>query len=424
MMLGRWKFFDRQVYADVWIPRAGLSEIDLSAGCLWIRLDGIPVHLRSTSLFRALGEVCGSFLDHQETGCSWNSVRLRIKPSGPLPSRIPVDFKGELFQVRVVVESQHLLPAWRDSNSTIFVRASDVRVGLRARAVDAGTSVSPTMLLSADGGSDLLGNKTDCDKANRQEDDTLSLELAQQKADGRLAPILESSSEVTAEELPRDDPHPHALDISGQAVGEIGVPIPTCAPGVINIGSVELLDNGTQLVDLSNGPPSPGGPLPTHTSSPPSGGPFLEAARKGLSAHRVDCVLSTASDGLDSSAPTVLVESFLPSPITMVVDSPISRPDNEERGDDSSGDEEVRETCSVVAERLEILLEGSLEDATCFIRKTADTVLSNRNTAKSKSKLERELRKIDIDGDFSSKGDRRSRRDREVGSHLSLIYDC
>ncbi|CAN0912937.1 hypothetical protein LINGRAPRIM_LOCUS380 [Linum grandiflorum] len=48
--LGRWEFKGRRILANAWIPIAGRSSV-LGNGFVWIRVDGIPLHLRSYEYF-------------------------------------------------------------------------------------------------------------------------------------------------------------------------------------------------------------------------------------------------------------------------------------------------------------------------------------------------------------------------------------
>ncbi|CAN0874911.1 hypothetical protein LINGRAHAP2_LOCUS10525 [Linum grandiflorum] len=63
MSLNRWKFRDRQIEVDGWFPFAGRSNVAADRGLVWLRIEGIPLHLRSSSLFSQLGRCCGNFMD-------------------------------------------------------------------------------------------------------------------------------------------------------------------------------------------------------------------------------------------------------------------------------------------------------------------------------------------------------------------------
>ncbi|CAN0881137.1 hypothetical protein LINGRAHAP2_LOCUS14059, partial [Linum grandiflorum] len=75
-------------------------------GVVWLRVDGIPLHLRSIDLFRKLGNVCGGFVDFNEDGCSLNAVRIKVNKVGVIPHRFPVLFEETRSILQVVVENQ------------------------------------------------------------------------------------------------------------------------------------------------------------------------------------------------------------------------------------------------------------------------------------------------------------------------------
>ncbi|CAN0892130.1 hypothetical protein LINGRAHAP2_LOCUS17376 [Linum grandiflorum] len=450
MMLGRWNFFDRQIFADIWIPRAGLSEVDHNVGAVWVWVYGVPVHLRSFSLFRAFGDACGTFLDHQEVGCSLNSVRIRVKLSGAIPCRIPVSFEGELFQVRVVVEnSPNLLSAWQDSVNAVFVRTSDLRLGVRAPSPDAGASCFPSNLpLSPVGKSGACGSVPDRDNTLRPGSGTQEMVLVKQKVDVRREPTLErilketdvqlspptvfddrlQSVDGTGVEFPMSDSRELEVGTDGLSFGEISplTMFPRLGSSLL-VGPTATPPNGTTVgpgVGLSASPlsknPNSGSPILGSSKLAQS---FLEAARKGKSIQIDDS--GPSSPYVRTVSPTPFIISAA-SPVRETVAStfPPRLDDFGLQGETSNGDEEVRLTCSLIAERMDLALDGSTLAASDFVQNTANAIISGRNNAKSRSRLERELRKIDIDGDFSSKGDRRSRRDMVVSSHLSTLYDC
>ncbi|CAN1122663.1 hypothetical protein LINPERHAP1_LOCUS6750 [Linum perenne] len=90
---------------DKWIPEAGSSNVLGNQGVIWITINGIPLHLRSTDLFRHLGEFCGSFLGYELTG-SLSSVRIKVLPRGEFPDSIPICSGNSIFHVRVSRPSQ------------------------------------------------------------------------------------------------------------------------------------------------------------------------------------------------------------------------------------------------------------------------------------------------------------------------------
>ncbi|CAN0839445.1 hypothetical protein LINGRAHAP2_LOCUS2580 [Linum grandiflorum] len=104
LRLRRWSFMEWSIVADRWMPFAGRSKVASKRGILWLRLEGIPLHLRSPALFRQMGSYCGNFLNFDVRGCSWNSVRVKVKQEGVIPCKILLSFEGQFYDVKVTVE--------------------------------------------------------------------------------------------------------------------------------------------------------------------------------------------------------------------------------------------------------------------------------------------------------------------------------
>ncbi|CAN1134873.1 hypothetical protein LINPERHAP2_LOCUS8526 [Linum perenne] len=101
--LRKWRFGDVSIQMDPWIAQAGLSVVGQKEGVGWIEVSGIPVHLRSPSLFSALGELCGGFVDFED-GRDLNSIRLKVKTGGEVPREAALVFGKERFVVSFQAE--------------------------------------------------------------------------------------------------------------------------------------------------------------------------------------------------------------------------------------------------------------------------------------------------------------------------------
>ncbi|CAN0913541.1 hypothetical protein LINGRAHAP2_LOCUS27996 [Linum grandiflorum] len=61
-------------------------------GSVWIRVRGIPLHLRSKELYQSIGVVCGGFISSDE-GTSLAAVRIKVRSSGTIPDEIPMCYR-------------------------------------------------------------------------------------------------------------------------------------------------------------------------------------------------------------------------------------------------------------------------------------------------------------------------------------------
>ncbi|CAN0905744.1 hypothetical protein LINGRAHAP2_LOCUS23846, partial [Linum grandiflorum] len=128
MRKGDWEAF------DVWSQKSWGIQIEERIGLsddLWLlklplksdveRWSNVAVQNGFTQIGLELS--CGKFLDCDEAGCSWNSVRVKIQMVGMIPRYIPVSFEGEMFVVQVTVEDGgELVAGWRGTGSEVFIR--------------------------------------------------------------------------------------------------------------------------------------------------------------------------------------------------------------------------------------------------------------------------------------------------------------
>ncbi|CAN1842824.1 hypothetical protein LINPERHAP1_LOCUS36954 [Linum perenne] len=105
LALNRRSFGDIPIFLDKWIPEAGCSKLLRKEGIVWITIRGIPIHLRSTDLFRQIGMSCGDYLGF-EACSSLSSIRLKIRYVRSLPEVIPLHFEGKVFPVEVNLDSE------------------------------------------------------------------------------------------------------------------------------------------------------------------------------------------------------------------------------------------------------------------------------------------------------------------------------
>ncbi|CAN0920115.1 hypothetical protein LINGRAHAP2_LOCUS31847 [Linum grandiflorum] len=122
LKLGRWQFRDRSIHAGEWLPFAGRSKVTEESGMVWIRLEGILVHVRSDDLFRQLGDFCGRFVETSEVGCSWNAIRIKVRQLGVIPCIVLVEFEGKCYPVKVTMESGlEVIVGWKGKGNEVFV---------------------------------------------------------------------------------------------------------------------------------------------------------------------------------------------------------------------------------------------------------------------------------------------------------------
>ncbi|CAN1227644.1 hypothetical protein LINPERPRIM_LOCUS2847 [Linum perenne] len=88
-----------------WFPGAGRSNVSLGKGVTWVLVKGIPIHLRSSDMFRKLGDMCGLYLDF-EAAADLNSVRIKVQVKEEIPKKVVLAFQSQKFEVSLCREDQ------------------------------------------------------------------------------------------------------------------------------------------------------------------------------------------------------------------------------------------------------------------------------------------------------------------------------
>ncbi|CAN1142986.1 hypothetical protein LINPERPRIM_LOCUS26302 [Linum perenne] len=86
-----------------WFPGAGRSNVALDKGVALVLVKGIPIHLRSSDLFRKLGDMCGLYLGF-EAAADLNSVRIKVQVKEEIPKKVVLAFQSQKFEVSVCRE--------------------------------------------------------------------------------------------------------------------------------------------------------------------------------------------------------------------------------------------------------------------------------------------------------------------------------
>ncbi|CAN1178336.1 hypothetical protein LINPERHAP2_LOCUS33614 [Linum perenne] len=98
-----------KIFLDKWTEMAGCTEVLQSQRLEWVVASGIPLHLRSVDLFKRLGYLCGGYVDHDSSCCSFNAIRVKVKSSATIPRSISVSYHGRSFPVSIYRESAESL---------------------------------------------------------------------------------------------------------------------------------------------------------------------------------------------------------------------------------------------------------------------------------------------------------------------------
>ncbi|CAN1815184.1 hypothetical protein LINPERHAP1_LOCUS27350 [Linum perenne] len=109
--LNRCFYGSSRLFLDRWTIEAGRSAVMEKQRLPWVLIQGIPLHLRSFDLFRAIGERCGGFIDFDDRLCPLNSVRIKIEVSKSIPKEVQLCFRKSVVTVKV----------WKESGGVVLV---------------------------------------------------------------------------------------------------------------------------------------------------------------------------------------------------------------------------------------------------------------------------------------------------------------
>ncbi|KAI7981150.1 hypothetical protein LOK49_Contig68G00005 [Camellia lanceoleosa] len=106
LVLGwRWIVDGRDLLLEWWSPLALCSkDIWSPATSIWIRVLGLPLHLRGDAVYRVIGAQCGGYVEADETSVDLGVVRLRIRSSESIPSSVVVRWGSWKFFLPIWVE--------------------------------------------------------------------------------------------------------------------------------------------------------------------------------------------------------------------------------------------------------------------------------------------------------------------------------
>ncbi|CAN1165622.1 hypothetical protein LINPERPRIM_LOCUS33838 [Linum perenne] len=104
LSLKRWELPGYRFRADRWLPRAGTSNVSENRGLSWVKVKGIPLHLRSEAVMRDIAKLLGNQSVFDYWGCSLNEVRVRVNRRFPPPKGIRLCFREDIYWLPVVQE--------------------------------------------------------------------------------------------------------------------------------------------------------------------------------------------------------------------------------------------------------------------------------------------------------------------------------
>ncbi|CAN0871767.1 hypothetical protein LINGRAHAP2_LOCUS9938 [Linum grandiflorum] len=88
---------------DKWVPSAGRSKVLENQGLVWVRVEGIPLHLLSSELLSHIGECCGGFIEASSAACHLGSALIKVRRGKEIPASLFLRFGNEVYEVLLAV---------------------------------------------------------------------------------------------------------------------------------------------------------------------------------------------------------------------------------------------------------------------------------------------------------------------------------
>ncbi|CAN1277278.1 hypothetical protein LINPERPRIM_LOCUS16283 [Linum perenne] len=381
LALNRYLYGSSQIFFDRWTSEAGRSSCFLKQRVEWIVVRGIPLHLRSVDLFRALGESCGGFVDYDDRLCPLNSVRIKIKLTRDLPKILKLRFAEEVFTVKVCRES--FVCAGREAVGVPQVTlehslARDIERPeaswkircLRGKAkafVEGESSATKSLGVFSDEAQFQKGVDKNLVGLVLEEEEMQTEFLPPERSPELLPPARSPETEVSKNGA--------MLQLNGSGLGP---------SGGSEFSQKELLPHGC----LGRRTALTGQKLMRL---------MLDFGLKGEGIKEVQCVREQEKDIKESELASLEEERVENLNILQAVDT--------------------------VAQVLELQLSGSTEEALISVRKSAVKVLDRRKLSRGKTRTERELAKLGNSLDSVIVSHPRERR-AGMDSSVYLAYDA
>nr|XP_009759725.1 PREDICTED: uncharacterized protein LOC104212207 [Nicotiana sylvestris] len=125
-----WRWKNATLLLSWWSPTAACYPFETKFNWIWVRILGLPLHLWSSEIMKAIGEKCGGCIETEEETQLRNHMRwARIKVKGPaekIPRVVEVKEGGMLFS----------LPLWSEIPTTVKVFQEDAVVEVRPKFCD------------------------------------------------------------------------------------------------------------------------------------------------------------------------------------------------------------------------------------------------------------------------------------------------
>ncbi|KAH0636305.1 hypothetical protein KY290_038349 [Solanum tuberosum] len=105
VLRGRWLWKNQGIWLQWWSPTVGAIQSRVAISQSWIRLVGLPLHLWSQNVFKAVGDFCGGWVKTEEETDLRNHLkwaRMLVKANeNSIPKEVKIAFEGIEYIIQV-----------------------------------------------------------------------------------------------------------------------------------------------------------------------------------------------------------------------------------------------------------------------------------------------------------------------------------
>jgi len=123
VLRGRWLWKNQGIWLQWWSPTVGAIQSRVAISQSWIRLVGLPLHLWSQNVFKAVGDFCGGWVKTEEETDLRNHLkwaRILVKANGnSIPKEVKIAFEG----------IEYIIQVWDETPTRFFAGESACDIG-------------------------------------------------------------------------------------------------------------------------------------------------------------------------------------------------------------------------------------------------------------------------------------------------------
>ncbi|KAH0682682.1 hypothetical protein KY289_020434 [Solanum tuberosum] len=105
VLRGSWSWKKQSLQLQWWTPTVGAIQSRAAIKQTWVRLVGLPLHLWSDKVFKAVGEYCGGWIRTEEETQLRNHLkwaRILVKGEGnSIPKEVRIEFEGIGYIIQI-----------------------------------------------------------------------------------------------------------------------------------------------------------------------------------------------------------------------------------------------------------------------------------------------------------------------------------